>query len=1155
MTQLFENILTASFHGSIVIAVILLLRPFLRRAPRKFFCLLWLMAGLRLLIPLEISSPVSLQPESFDNVPAFAAQDRLPSREPGGVPDFFFDQAPVVEPEAQPVRQQTAQAPETPEVPDTPEVPGTPAVQPTVQPVRIDWTEAAAFGYLAVVALIGLYCLMSYGKLRRKLREAIRVKEGIWVCDRISTAFILGYVRPRIYIPMGISRSNCKHILAHERTHLEKGDHWFKLLGFIVLAVHWFNPLVWLAYYLLCKDIEMACDERVVQFMELEDRKSYSAALLACSAGRAHLSACPVAFGEVSVKERVHRVLKYRKPSFWISLAAVIALAFVAVCFLTSPKEEETPVPETTQAAETQTQGQPEATGEAASAAPATVTVDANHDLSDMMEPISQDDYVDPFGYGLVLYTYEESTSGMGYGISFNRQMKYDDRVKLGRGVSFTGEYWLEEKTDSGWKPVEPKAQPTFDDAGLDLSEGHYQTRINWHDTYGDLYDGHFRLGKNLDINGEACTYYVEFYILDNDPEKEPEVAAVMERINSALSEIASRECVQVVTSGESIDPYGSRTQRTDVTSAGTDHISIESGEGMNASNYQSASFGGTSYVGHLGQWYQAGERSDTTCEDWARSQMLKGYHVTVQDSGASDKISLMLDRMEYGFTRSYRDFYFDAEGRLTQIQDTSYYKIDGQLCKRHTSVEIYQAEKSSLTTQLQAIQTNAGNHTYEELDQLLREEDFDENFSMGAGSFVWRQADWAYRIGGQEGSASATGVMVDHEFCGSESQGTLYTQGAFWIERLENEKWSRVPVPAGNPLPPEEAKLIFDTNGLTAPTRMRCDWSESYGVLEPGFYRVAQNYKLTAGGQESIKTCYAKFRVYDPNGERYLAQVRQGMEDLLNRESYYIEIMEDNYRVNQVEGSDVRLEYIWKRDNQNFFRSYQQANSDRPVSYSQMLDGKGYSCSGEPGDGWEYVAHFDRENFEFWHTHFDMFDSLISSVEKNGNDIIVNHDLSEYPQKFIFTFDDSGRLIAGKAYELMGEKPVLGDEFKVANVSQESLDNLFAKNDITKPATFSFAEDEKLFGTYAINKTSGFINTSPVTISTAQEAEERAKNDCTLLPFEDETGVHEGGWNLTKAFFDAEAQMWKVEFTFSQGGVYQAVYMTADGVTTHVIG
>lgn len=284
MAQFLNNLLTSSIHGSIVILAVILLRLILRKTPKKYICLLWLLAGIRLLMPIEIRSDLSLQPEFV-------------------LPGWNL-----------------------------------PAILP--------W----AWGIVAIC--FGIYSMISYMKLKSKVREAVRIRGG-WECDRINTAFILGFIKPRIYIPMGMNRQARKHILAHERTHLDKGDHWIKMIGFLALALHWFNPLVWIAYIMLCKDIEIACDERVVQFMELDERKSYSAALLSCSGKQMHLSANPVAFGEVSVKQRILSVLNYKKPSFWISMLGVVAFFFVAVCLVTSPTKEitvEVPVavPETT---------------------------------------------------------------------------------------------------------------------------------------------------------------------------------------------------------------------------------------------------------------------------------------------------------------------------------------------------------------------------------------------------------------------------------------------------------------------------------------------------------------------------------------------------------------------------------------------------------------------------------------------------------------------------------------------------------------------------------------------------------------------------------------------------------------------------------------
>ena len=334
MEELFQNVLTASFHGSIVIAAVLVLRLALKKTPKKFLCFLWLLAGLRLLMPFEIQSDLSLQPE-MEEIPYVAEmrQELLPPE---------AAEEPAVPPVTEPVTEVYATPEQVPEgyydrIPEEPLPELTPEAPPEKQAPEpmalIPWV------WLTVACCFGVYTLFSYVTMKVRVREAVKIKGG-WESDRIDTAFILGFIRPKIYIPMGLPLSVRRHILAHERTHLEKGDHWFKMIGFLALAVHWFNPLVWVAYILLCKDIEMACDERVVQFMDLEERKSYSAALLCCSASKVHFAACPVAFGEVSVKERIKTVLSYKKPGFWISLLGVIAIVFVAVCLLTSPTDE-----------------------------------------------------------------------------------------------------------------------------------------------------------------------------------------------------------------------------------------------------------------------------------------------------------------------------------------------------------------------------------------------------------------------------------------------------------------------------------------------------------------------------------------------------------------------------------------------------------------------------------------------------------------------------------------------------------------------------------------------------------------------------------------------------------------------------------------------
>ena len=280
MERFLQNLLTASIHGSILIFAVLLLRLVLFKTPKKYICYLWLLAGIRLLLPIEIRSDLSLQPE------------------------FTLSFAKIS---------------------------------------SLKWAAVLPWAWAVIAACFAIYSLISYLKLKNQVRDAIRIRGG-WESNKIETAFILGFIKPKIYIPMGMDSQSRQNILAHERTHLDKGDHWIKMIGFLALALHWFNPLVWVAYILLCKDIETACDERVIRFMELDERKAYSSALLRCSSRRAHFAASPVAFGEVSVKQRILSILKYKKPSFWLSLLGVLAFFFVAVCFLTSPPAAPTEV-------------------------------------------------------------------------------------------------------------------------------------------------------------------------------------------------------------------------------------------------------------------------------------------------------------------------------------------------------------------------------------------------------------------------------------------------------------------------------------------------------------------------------------------------------------------------------------------------------------------------------------------------------------------------------------------------------------------------------------------------------------------------------------------------------------------------------------------
>ena len=209
----------------------------------------------------------------------------------------------------------------------------------SVAPLQIA-TEIAGSVWLSGMVVLLIFALVSMIKLRLRVREAVRYKENIYICDAVKSPFILGIIKPRIYLSSALSEEEMDYIIAHERAHLKRKDHLWKPFGYLLLCIYWFNPLCWIAYIMLCKDIELACDEKVIKDMSFGDKKEYSRVLLFCATQRHLVMACPLAFGEVGVKERVKTVLNYKKPTFWITIAAIVVCAIVAICFLTNPAKE-----------------------------------------------------------------------------------------------------------------------------------------------------------------------------------------------------------------------------------------------------------------------------------------------------------------------------------------------------------------------------------------------------------------------------------------------------------------------------------------------------------------------------------------------------------------------------------------------------------------------------------------------------------------------------------------------------------------------------------------------------------------------------------------------------------------------------------------------
>lgn len=313
MDDVFLKLVNLSISASWLILAVLVLRVVLKKAPKWVMPLLWGVVALRLVCLFSIESALSLIP-SAETIPSEIVTE---TREP-----VLYEQA-------------TLDIVTNPTLPSAAEVP----VGVSRQQAQVDFNIYSVL-WLAGMAALLVHALVSAGKLKRKLATAILLRDNIYESEFVDSPFVFGVVKPNIYLPMHMDEGTAAYVIAHERAHLARRDHWWKVLGYLVLALHWFNPLVWVAYILFCRDIELACDEKVVKGLDGAARADYSQALLSCAAPKRAVAACPLAFGEGNIKMRVKSALHYKKPAFWVAAAAVLAVVIVAVCFLTNPKSE-----------------------------------------------------------------------------------------------------------------------------------------------------------------------------------------------------------------------------------------------------------------------------------------------------------------------------------------------------------------------------------------------------------------------------------------------------------------------------------------------------------------------------------------------------------------------------------------------------------------------------------------------------------------------------------------------------------------------------------------------------------------------------------------------------------------------------------------------
>lgn len=311
MSEVFLKVVNMSISASWLVLAVLVLRLVLKKAPKWTSVLLWGFVAFRLVCPFSIESTFSLIPsaetisEQVIAGPCFDVQTGIPQID---VPvndylgDRYYEGVTV----------------------------------PTNYGFHV--ITVLTIVWWAGIAAMLLYTATSYFQLRRKVDTAVLLRNNIYQSEIVDSPFVPGIVKPKIYLPFRLDTKNLELVVAHEEAHIRRKDHWWKPLGFALLAFYWFNPLMWLVYILLCRDIELACDEKVIKEMDNENRADYTQALVACSVNRRRIAACPLAFGEVGVKDRVKSVMNYKKPAFWIIVAAIISCVVVAVCFLTNPK-------------------------------------------------------------------------------------------------------------------------------------------------------------------------------------------------------------------------------------------------------------------------------------------------------------------------------------------------------------------------------------------------------------------------------------------------------------------------------------------------------------------------------------------------------------------------------------------------------------------------------------------------------------------------------------------------------------------------------------------------------------------------------------------------------------------------------------------------
>jgi beta-lactamase regulating signal transducer with metallopeptidase domain len=301
-----------SISASYIVLAVLLLRFVFKKAPKWISVVLWGIVAVRLICPFSFESIFSLIP-SAETVSPYMITNSKPQIDTG---------VSIINNTLNPIISEFFR----------------PAPGDSAYPLQI-WIPILAVIWIVGIAVLLGYTVISYIRVKRRIGTAMLLKDQIYQSEFVISPFVLGLIKPKVYLPLNMNEKDMAYVVAHEQAHIRRKDHLWKPLGFLLLTLHWFNPLMWLGYILLCRDIELACDEKVIKELDRNARADYSQALLTCSVNRRMIAVCPLAFGEVGVKDRVKYVLNYKRPAFWIMIVAIVLCVVLAVCFLTNPEK------------------------------------------------------------------------------------------------------------------------------------------------------------------------------------------------------------------------------------------------------------------------------------------------------------------------------------------------------------------------------------------------------------------------------------------------------------------------------------------------------------------------------------------------------------------------------------------------------------------------------------------------------------------------------------------------------------------------------------------------------------------------------------------------------------------------------------------------